>query len=608
MTGAARIAAAAALIAAACSQPPREGGEERAAPPAAASAPAGDGVLARATARDGTPIRVEQKSGRRLLYIGDTVHAAVPWGASGPDLSAVDPVVDLVRALRPGARSALVIGLGSGKTAGDLARAGLEVTGVEIEPAVIELARSHFGYRGKAIAADGLDYLKDSRASFDVLLMDAFVGTDPPPALVSPSAIQLMRSHTAPGGVTAFRLLGSPADRSFSRLLSDLRRTRGDHFFDQVFGSGVGAERQNLYLLVSDAPLSCTATAGLPLWPLVVDDSALGAVAGPAAQEGATRTITVAGYVHRLKGGELALDLAHQEMGAVRYLLTGKAAEPLGAALPAGSRFPTEGDIGSDGDTSATLKPLLGGGGVKRSDLRFSSLAAAVTGTARLVAVVHPDAASGVPESERRGAPTDDRLPWGGALYQLEVAELHWTLDRAGWRALSAQIARDLAAATAAVDQGALGQAAAAVDRYTTGLEKGLGDHAELVPACRAARRWRADFAAEAKRAASRGHAFAVAAACDLLQHHMEEQGDRAIAAAAPLAHSLFRCAVDRYEAVARTDSSAYGYDAAARLKTLLDQPNASAAEKKRAARTLRAIDKKHHALPMVLPPDAVGD
>jgi hypothetical protein len=87
----------------------------------------------------------------------------------------------------------------------------------------------------------------------------------------------------------------------------------------------------------------------------------------------------------------------------------------------------------------------------------------------------------------------------------------------------------------------------------------------------------------------------------------MEEAGDRAIAAAVPLGRALLRCAVDRYETIALTDSSAYGYDAAARLVTLLDQPNGSAAEKKRAARTLRAIQKKHHALPMEFPPDAVG-
>ncbi len=602
MTVARPIAACAfLLLASSCSKPPRDGEEERPAPTtSAAAAPVRDGVLARATARDGSPIRVEQRDGRRLLYIGDTVHAAVPWSASGPDPGVVDPVVDLVRAMRPQAKTALVIGLGSGKTAGDLVRAGLDVTAIEIEPAVIDLARKYFGYRGKAVAADGLAWLKDSSETFDVLLMDAFVGTEAPPALVAPDALRLMRKRTAAGGVTALRLVGSPADPTVVRILTDLRRTRDGEFFDQVFGSGVAAEAQNLYLLASDAPLSCTATTGLPLWPVVVDPDALGSVAGDAA----TRSITVAGYVHRMPDGALALDLTHQEMGAVRYLLSGAAAQPLAAALPADGKFPTDGDIGSDGDTSSTLKPLFGGGGVKRSDMRFSPLVAAVSGTARLVAVVHPDAASRVPEDLRRGAPTDERLPWGGALYQLEVSELHWSLDRAGWRALSPRLAGEISAAAAAVKRGALDDAAAAVARYTAALEKALGPHAELVPACRAARRWRDDFAAEAKRAKARGHAFALAAACDLLEYHMAPAA--ALADAAPLDRALYQCAVDRYEAIARTDSSAYGYDAAARLLTLLDRPDASAAEEKRAARTLRAIQKKHSALPMQFPPDEI--
>ncbi|HEU5055487.1 MAG TPA: methyltransferase domain-containing protein, partial [Kofleriaceae bacterium] len=503
------------------------------------------------------------------------------------------------------ARTALVIGLGSGKTAGDLARAGLEVTGVEIEPAVIELARSHFGYQGGAVAADGLEYLEKNAGTFDLLLMDAFVGTDPPPALVTPTALRLMRQRTAAGGVTALRLIGSPADAPVVRILTDLRRTRGDHFFDQVFGSGVGAERQNLYLLASDAPLSCTSTATLPVWPVVVDELALGTVAAPAG-EGATRTVTVAGYVHRLPDGALALDLAHQEMGAVRYLLVGKGAAPLAAALPAGSKFPTEGDVGTDGDTSGTLKPLFGGGGVKRSDMRFSPLTAAVTGTARLLAVVHPDAASRVPREVRGDAPTDDRLPWGGALYQLEVSDVHWTVDQPGWRALAARVAPDITAASKAVDRGALDQAAEAMGRYADGLEKGFGAQASLVPACRSANQWRDQFAAAARRAASRGHAFAIAAACDLLHHRMAEAAF--LGPAAPLRQALFRCAVSRYQKIATSDASAYGYDAAARLLSLVEVSDVevSAAEQRRITRALEAIQKKHKALPMELPPDAI--
>jgi SAM-dependent methyltransferase len=553
-----------------------------------------DGILARATGRGGVELRVEQRAGRRLLFIGDTVHAAVPWP---PDPSAVDPLVELVRGLRPDARSALVIGLGSGKTAGDLARAGLEVTAVEIEPAVIDLARRYFGYRGRAIAADGLAWMRENEKTFDLLIMDAFAGSAPAPGLVEPAAIRLMRERTAPGGVTAIRLLGSPTDRTVEHIQTRLRATRAGRFFDHMFGSGVAGEVQNLYLVASDAPLSLAAGGGLPLWPIV--PGTLDAIAA-----GRGRQLTVVGYVHRLAGGELALDLAHQEMGAVRYLLGG--AGELDAALPRAASFPTEGDIASDGDTSTTLRSVLGGGGTKRSDVRFSPLVAAVSGRARLVAVVHPDAASGVPAAERGDAPTDPRLPWGGALYQLEVSAIHWTLDRAGWRAIASRLAPELAAAVQAIGRGDLAAAASSLERYHAGLEQELGPRGDLLPTHRAVRRWSQATAAEARRAAARGHAFAIAAACDRL-HRAVATTD--MEPAPRLAEALLACALERYDAVARTDRSAHGFDAAARLLFLLDpsrtgRPMGQAEERKAARRRDQLRQRFSGLLPLEFPPD----
>ncbi|HTM22791.1 MAG TPA: methyltransferase domain-containing protein, partial [Kofleriaceae bacterium] len=169
------------VAAAACSQ--RTAAVDREPTPAAADAGAAavaDGVLARVAGAAG-PIRVEQRAGRRLLYIGDTLQAAVAWAGDRPDPAAVDPLVALLRAARPQARTALVIGLGSGHTAGDLAAAGLQVTAVDIDPAVIEVARRWFGYRGDAVAADGRAYLEQHQGPWDLVIMDAFDGTRPAP-------------------------------------------------------------------------------------------------------------------------------------------------------------------------------------------------------------------------------------------------------------------------------------------------------------------------------------------------------------------------------------------------------------------------------------------
>lgn len=589
------LALAAAL---ACSQPPAADDREGPAPgepeAGAAAAQPGDGVLAEVAGATG-PIRVEQRAGRRLLFIGGTLHASVAWAGDAPDPAVIDPLVGLVRAVRPAARTALVIGLGSGDTAGDLARAGVTVTAVEIDPAVIEVARTWFGYRGDAVAGDGLAYLESATKTWDLVVMDAFAGTRPPPPLVTPRALKLLRARTAPGGATALRLLAEPRDPAVKAIREGLG---GGRTFGHLFGSGVGAEQQNLYVIAADAPLNLAATAGLALWPVPDDVSALDAVAPgqgtgvPATEPRPSREVTLVGYLHRLAGGELALDLPHAEMGAVRYLLTGKPAAPLAGALPDGASFPTMGDIPTDGDTSQTLRPLLGGGGAKRSDLRFSPVVAAVTGSARLLALVHPDAASKVPASVRGAAATDDRIPYGGALYELVVSRVHWTMDRAGWTKAAPELDRHAAAAAKAAARGDLAAAAPSMQAWADTLAARLGARAELVAAVRSARAFAQALTGEATRAASRGTPFALAAACDRLHQRHGTAIPPAVAGA------LLDCAVGQYQrtiAAAPSSKDADAYDAAARLAHLLDGRD----EKRR-----RALMKQFKiAQPMLLPP-----
>jgi SAM-dependent methyltransferase len=583
---------AALVLTVGCSKPPAAEDRARGSGAAPAAAPVADGVLAEVAGASG-PIRVEQKAGRRLLVIGDTVHASVPWTASGPDPAAVDPLVALLRAVRPAAKTALVIGLGSGDTAGDLARAGLAVTAVEIDPQVIEVARRWFGYQGNAEAGDGRAFLESHPGPWDVVLMDAFAGTKPPPKLVDAAGTKLLRERTTKGGVTALRLHGAPADPAVTGLLRGLRA--GTATFVHAYGSGVGGEEQNLYVIASDTPLNQVAPGGAALWPIPDDPAALQSLAPGAtsAEPAPTRDVTLVGYVHRLGSGELALDLPHAEMGAVRYLLTGAAAGSIN--VPVGATFPTAGDIASDGDTAATLRPLLGGGGAKRSDVRFSPVVAAVGGTARLLAVVHPDAASKVPRPPG-DVVVDDRIPYGGALYELAVDRVLWTVDRAGWSAGAAALDKTAASAGTAAARGELAAAARDLEVWADAMGKRLGEHSELVPAVAAARALATAMPGEAERARAKGTDFATGAACDRLRHRYGQ------AAPPPVAAGLYQCAVSRYQraAAGKDRAAADTYDAAARLVFLLgDAPDEQAAERQR-----RDLMKKFAiGQPMMFPP-----
>lgn len=117
-------------------------------------------------------VRVEEGGGLRVLTIDGVVQGAMPEGGE-PGALAAEPLVDLARALRPEARTVLVIGLGTGQTAAAFARAGLEVEAVEIEPLVVECARRFFGWRGSAAVGDGRVFLERADRRWDLVVLDA---------------------------------------------------------------------------------------------------------------------------------------------------------------------------------------------------------------------------------------------------------------------------------------------------------------------------------------------------------------------------------------------------------------------------------------------------
>jgi hypothetical protein len=374
----------------------------------------------------------------------------------------------LLRAVRPGARSALVIGLGSGGTAGELEAAGIRVLAVELEAKVVELARRFFGYRGAAEVADGLEFAARDPRRWDVVLVDALQARSLPPAFLAKPAIALLRSRLAEGGVLAVRMVERPYGPG---VLPFLERD-GDWRFHQVFATGVGDEEQNLYLLDSDRPISIEADPALPVWPLVVP--------GRQAQPLPTsRSVTLLGYLVRV-GEEraLCLDLLHWEMGAVRFVIGGAAKERLDALIPEGGESPSSGDIGTDGDTSRTLHGALGGGDFKRSDVRYSPTVVAVRGTAGFRAAIDAD------DLDRLGLrrPAERRstlLPWGGVLYDLAVDEIAWRFTFDDWSALRRRsLEPAVKALHRAARRGDVRGALRASREYVAALEAALGEWA----------------------------------------------------------------------------------------------------------------------------------
>src|SRR5437899_5306879 len=105
---------------------------------------------------------------------------------------------------------------------------------VVIDPAVIEASRDYFGLplddRLHAVAQDGRLYLDRTSATYEVILVDAFLKDYGPPFhLVTREFYELVRSRLAPAGVLAANVIGA-LEGPDSRLFRAVIKTMQDVF------------------------------------------------------------------------------------------------------------------------------------------------------------------------------------------------------------------------------------------------------------------------------------------------------------------------------------------------------------------------------------------
>ncbi|MBN2496289.1 MAG: hypothetical protein JXR96_16975 [Deltaproteobacteria bacterium] len=511
---------------------------------------AGERLLAEEQGLHGR-VRVVERAGLRMLSVAGAVQGAV--AVDGSRRPGADSLAAILRAARPGGRSAILIGLGTGSTAQALMDAGFDLRVAEIDPVVVRMARRFFDYRGPAIVADGADFLGRQKGPVDAVILDAFAGESVPEQLLSEETLDRIQRLLAPDGVLAWRLLASPGAECVKELECMLRRR---FRYRQLLGTGIGDERQNLLLIASHA--ACN-VVDLPASGL----RAVGEEAGLEGAQAGGRRIDVTGFLVRLReNGALALDLPHGHMGAVRYLLMGERARRLEALLPAGASFPTAGEIGSDGDLGPTLAHLIGRGTVMRSDVRHSPVIASLGGLANLRSAVDPDTVfKGRPLRGRAsaGSPArlDPLLPYGGQLYTLAVERVHWTLDLAGWKDWEReQAARLIEQMEQQLGRGELAGVPALLREYLSRLRARFGEQASAFVVWKDVRGLASRMDEELGSMGAKASSTRKAEACEHLMEWAERREGFYLGQSPlqRLSASLERCRIGCYEAAARGD------------------------------------------------------
>ena len=122
----------------------------------------------------------------------------------------------------------LEIGFGGGRTAWYLHKhvPVLDITCVELDPAVVELATKHFGVRQaprfKIAVADGRNYMVRSKDTWNVIMIDAYRGPFVPFHLLTEEFFKVVKSKLKPGGVLVQNV--EPSTMMFESAIATIQR------------------------------------------------------------------------------------------------------------------------------------------------------------------------------------------------------------------------------------------------------------------------------------------------------------------------------------------------------------------------------------------------
>ena len=128
----------------------------------------------------------------------------------------------------PEPKRVLMLGLGGGSIPIYLHRFLPDATidAVDIDPGVISVAKKYFGLREtsrlRLIESDGRVFLNRNTEPYDIIMLDAFIGSYIPFHMMTKEFYQLVRSRLKPHGVVAINIL--PVERLFPSNVHTLKR------------------------------------------------------------------------------------------------------------------------------------------------------------------------------------------------------------------------------------------------------------------------------------------------------------------------------------------------------------------------------------------------
>lgn len=181
------------------------------------------------------------------------------------DLAYARAVTTLAISWNPRPKRVLIIGLGGGAIPSALHRLdpAMHLEVVELDPAVIDIAKKYFSFSLEAHAGDGRAFLSNAvkrNTTWDLVVLDAFDEKGIAPGLFDAAALRDVRAVLAPGGVLLANTFGFAP--SAEQELTDARAVFG-HVEPLLVASNRIIIASDVELPTHEAMFSRASTSGL---------------------------------------------------------------------------------------------------------------------------------------------------------------------------------------------------------------------------------------------------------------------------------------------------------------------------------------------------------
>ncbi len=161
-------------------------------------------------------LEIRTTTSARVLLLDGLPQTALPERLVPGEALRQGYLLEIALTMRPRTKTALVVGLGAGLAPRILGMYGISCESVEIDPAVVEIARSEFGFTGRVTVGDGRTILSREHRSFDLIFLDVCTADRLSSHLLTVEAMRLMRDRLTPAGVLAVQFIGDDGPWSAS--------------------------------------------------------------------------------------------------------------------------------------------------------------------------------------------------------------------------------------------------------------------------------------------------------------------------------------------------------------------------------------------------------